>query len=1019
LHCSFGSIDPSLIIMSQSAKMSRQLDLPALFKQFMTLPHVATARFLPSVNHGLTSSQSTVPSFPPVQLVSQTKDILLDESRNFQSTLHWMDGGYKRVGGVVQVTDVGSVMSPSRKKTFVIRTAAGKGGNGNGNGNGAAVPNYVFDIVDSDPSSDTCGRVLHTLTGTNLVHGKIIGTSHFGGINWNGEEDAIVYMAEPKPEERRQANFFPSPEEEEKQQAAIAKGEAIYPTKGTEMEMKEEWGEAHKGIIQPRPFVVRFTEADGIRLHTVKGIPDGLSAGQAIWSGWKESKYREQKEAEKADSASSSSSAESTDSTPSRIFDEGLYLTVFPHHPSGARKLGIAAYNTRSSKVCYLAAKHIIDKKAEEAEKKAKEKAETAEKEAAEAERKAKGMTLSPEQEAAQKVEEYKKKHAETLAAKKKNHLVVLTPDDHSAQSPRLDGYNPPQLVYLTTDRVWHHIACSALKTFITLPSALKMLVKLADQAGMDEKAGEGEEKAATYDEEKKDDSASGASPIEPFPDSPAFHVSESVSPCAYPSNAHTMIPIVHQPESVHAFPGLWPPALELPPASRFVFDGSHVLLTSCWRSQICVLLCGDEDDSLAKLPLPTDAAPESSMRLLDCQRDTGMLIVGVSCLHQPETLYVAHMKLLEDDDVVEVGQDYLPVPLVHKDGSEQDPDLAGLPEEEAQMDQNVAQIKYTLLQAAQWPLHPQAKSRLAKCKTEIIQIQPPENDSKYPDGNPQLPFEAVLFTPHINRSKGESAMPPLVLFPHGGPHSVSTTIFTRQYAYFVAAGLSFLFVNYRGSIGFGQTALSTLPGKCGAQDVKDCMLALETVLSRTGKEQVASRSNVSVQGGSHGGFLTTHLIGQYPDVFKTAVSRNPVCNIAHMIATSDIPDWSYFEVFGEEYDPKSMPTAEQYHRMFMASPIAHIAKVRTPLLMLVGGADKRVPLSQANDYVKLLRSRGVRTRTLLYPDGQHPIADKVSMEGDVWANMVMWALQRFDGDDLSLLGSDEAEQNTPSATSS
>ena len=99
------------------------------------------------------------------------------------------------------------------------------------------------------------------------------------------------------------------------------------------------------------------------------------------------------------------------------------------------------------------------------------------------------------------------------------------------------------------------------------------------------------------------------------------------------------------------------------------------------------------------------------------------------------------------------------------------------------------------------------------------------------------------------------------------------------------------------------------------------------------------------------------------------------------------------------------MPSAEDYVSMFAASPIAHISKVQTPLLMLLGGADKRVPMSQASDYTKLLKARGVRTRTLLYPDGQHSIAETPAMEGDVWVNMVMWALKRFDGADLSVLG--------------
>ena len=59
----------------------------------------------------------------------------------------------------------------------------------------------------------------------------------------------------------------------------------------------------------------------------------------------------------------------------------------------------------------------------------------------------------------------------------------------------------------------------------------------------------------------------------------------------------------------------------------------------------------------------------------------------------------------------------------------------------------------------------------------------------------------------------------------------------------------------------------------------------------------------MAVIGGSHGGLLTGHLLGQYPDRFKCGVLRNPVLDIALMSQISDIPDWCFIEGFGSKVE--------------------------------------------------------------------------------------------------------------------
>ena len=92
------------------------------------------------------------------------------------------------------------------------------------------------------------------------------------------------------------------------------------------------------------------------------------------------------------------------------------------------------------------------------------------------------------------------------------------------------------------------------------------------------------------------------------------------------------------------------------------------------------------------------------------------------------------------------------------------------------------------------------------------------------------------------------------------------TTDFKNIVMFFCQLGYGVVFVNYRGSLGFGEDNVRSLLGKVGVQDVQDCHQATLHVLDTLPH---LAKDKVVLMGGSHGGFLVTHLAGQYPDLYK------------------------------------------------------------------------------------------------------------------------------------------------------
>ncbi|WOK98653.1 acylamino-acid-releasing enzyme 1 [Canna indica] len=285
-------------------------------------------------------------------------------------------------------------------------------------------------------------------------------------------------------------------------------------------------------------------------------------------------------------------------------------------------------------------------------------------------------------------------------------------------------------------------------------------------------------------------------------------------------------------------------------------------------------------------------------------------------------------------------------------------------------------------------------RSLLSSLQFSILKI-PVSTFSEELSKGAQKPFESIFvshsditFKESCKESHVDGLCAPLIVILHGGPHSVSLTSYSKSLAFLSSLGFNLLVVNYRGSLGFGEEALQSLPGKIGFQDVGDVLAALDYVIDKG----IVSSSKVAVLGGSHGGFLTTHLIGQAPDRFVAAAARNPVCNLSLMVGTSDIPDWCYTETYGKEGKNyfSEAPTIEHLSLFYNKSPISHISKVKVPTLFLLGAQDLRVPVSNGLQYARALREKGVKVKVIIFPDDVHGI-ERPQSDFESFLNIGVW----------------------------
>ena len=228
-------------------------------------------------------------------------------------------------------------------------------------------------------------------------------------------------------------------------------------------------------------------------------------------------------------------------------------------------------------------------------------------------------------------------------------------------------------------------------------------------------------------------------------------------------------------------------------------------------------------------------------------------------------------------------------------------------------------------------------------------------------DGKKMLVW--VILPPNFDKNKKY----PTLLYCQGGPQSPLTQSYSFRWNFSLMASQGYVVVapNRRGMYGHGQEWNEQISKDWGGQVMDDYLSAIDDVA----KESYVAKDRIGAVGASYGGYSVFYLAGIHNNRFKTFISHCGVFNLESMYGTTEevfFNNWDH----GGAYWEKDNAVAQKTYAKF--NPINMVDKWNTPILIIQGGKDYRVPIGQGQEAFQAAQLRGIKSRFLLFPDENH-----------------------------------------------
>ncbi len=228
-------------------------------------------------------------------------------------------------------------------------------------------------------------------------------------------------------------------------------------------------------------------------------------------------------------------------------------------------------------------------------------------------------------------------------------------------------------------------------------------------------------------------------------------------------------------------------------------------------------------------------------------------------------------------------------------------------------------------------------------------------------DGKKMLVW--VILPPNFDKTKKY----PTLLYCQGGPQSPLTQSYSFRWNFSLMASQGYVIVapNRRGMNGHGVAWNEQISKDWGGQVMDDYLSAIDDV----SKESYVDKSKLGCVGASYGGYSVFYLAGIHNNRFKTFISHDGVFNLESMYGTTEEVFFNNWDHGGPYWD-KNNAVAQKTFTKF--NPIKLVDKWNTPILIIQGGIDFRVPIGQSQEAFQAAQLRGIKSRFLYFPEENH-----------------------------------------------